>query len=48
MSRPDVCPDCWHEDCTCGISLAERAANDRALAVREAAERLAAEGGETA
>jgi hypothetical protein len=39
----DICPDCWHEDCTCGITLAQRAADANALAAREAAERLAGE-----
>jgi hypothetical protein len=42
----ELCSACWHEDCTCGLTLAERAANARLLAVREAAERLAAESGE--
>jgi hypothetical protein len=43
MSAPDICHGCWHQDCTCGISLAQRIADARELAVREAAERLAAE-----
>ena len=46
LGETSVCPGCWHEDCSCGISLAERAANSRLLAVLEAADRLAAEGGE--
>jgi len=39
-SQPDVCPDCWHEDCTCGTTIEERSAAENEKAVAEAARRL--------
>jgi hypothetical protein len=39
----DICPVCWHEDCTCGTDLAEREAARRAKEAREVAKKIARE-----
>lgn len=45
MAKAKVCPGCWHEDCTCGTTPAQRQSDRDAQLARDAAARRQKEEG---